>query len=66
MDQIYEGKLDGKISEEFWNRKQAECRDQERGLQVQIVRASEPATAETVLNVERVLNSRKVRMAGPV
>jgi site-specific DNA recombinase len=54
MNQIYEDKLDGKISEEFWDRKQAECTDQERGLQVQIVRASEPATAETVLTVERV------------
>jgi len=36
MDQVYEDKLDGKICEEFWNRKHSEYRGQERGLQVRI------------------------------
>ncbi len=54
MDQVYEDKLDGKLSEEFWNRKQAEYRDQERGLQVQISRLGEPVTQENVLTVQRV------------
>ena len=30
MDQIYEDKLEGNIDEEFWKRKQAEYREQER------------------------------------
>jgi site-specific DNA recombinase len=54
MDQIYEDKLDGKISEEFWDRKNAECRDQERGLQVQLSRSSEPVTQANVLTVQRI------------
>jgi len=54
MNQIYEDKLDSKISEEFWDRKQAEYRDQERVLQVQIDRAGEQATAENVTNVQRI------------
>jgi hypothetical protein len=44
MNQIYEDKLDGKISQEFWDRKHAEYRDGERTVQVQIARASEPVT----------------------
>jgi hypothetical protein len=51
MDQIYEDKLDGKISEEFSDRKHAEYRDQERGLQVQISRLSEPVKHQNVLTV---------------
>jgi site-specific DNA recombinase len=54
MDQIYEDKLDGKISEDFWDRKHGECREQERSLQVQISRQSEPITPEHVLTVQRV------------
>ena len=54
MDQIYEDKLDGKISEEFWERKQTESREQELGLQVQIDRASEPAATENMLSVQRI------------
>ena len=54
MDQIYEDKLDGKISEEFWDRKHAEYRDQERGLQVQISRLSEPVKHQNLPTVQRV------------
>jgi site-specific DNA recombinase len=62
MDQIYEDKLDGKISEEFWNRKHGECREQERLLQVQISRSGEPVTGEHVLTVQKVLNSPRARI----
>jgi site-specific DNA recombinase len=59
MDQIYEDKLDGKISEEFWNRKHGECREQERVLQVQISRSGEPITSAHVLTVQRVFELAK-------
>jgi site-specific DNA recombinase len=54
MDQIYEDKLDGKISEEFWDRKHAECRELEQRLRVQISRLSEPITQANVLTVQRI------------
>ena len=54
MDQIYEDKLDGKISEEFWDRKHADCREQEQHLQVQISRLTEPITQAYVLTVQRM------------
>jgi site-specific DNA recombinase len=54
MDQIYEDKLDGKISQEFWDRKHAEYREQERGLQVQISRLCEPIKHQNALTVQRV------------
>jgi hypothetical protein len=53
MDQIYEDKLDSKISEEFWERKQAEYRDQERTLRVQVARSEGPVTHEQTLTVQR-------------
>jgi len=54
MDQIYEDKLDGKVSAEFWDRKQTEYRDQERALQIQIARSSEPLTQEHTLTAKRI------------
>jgi site-specific DNA recombinase len=54
MDQIYEDKLDGKISEELWDRKQAEYREQEFALQVQIVRSSEPVGQAHTLTAQRI------------
>ena len=54
MDQIYEDKLDGKVSAEFWDRKQAEYRDQERAVQVQIARTNAPVTREHALTAQRI------------
>jgi site-specific DNA recombinase len=54
MDQIYEDKLDGKINAELWERKNAEYRDQERTVQVQIARASAPITHEHTLSAKRI------------
>jgi DNA invertase Pin-like site-specific DNA recombinase len=53
MDRIYEDKLDGKISDDFWNRKQSECRDRERALQLQIER-SEPRDQSQILTVKKI------------
>ena len=54
LDQIYEDKLEGKIDEPFWTRKQAECREQERALETALSSLSTPVTEEHVLTVERV------------
>ena len=54
MDQIYEDKLDGKITEEFWTRKQAGYRDQESALESQLSRVSVPVSPDSLLTVERI------------
>jgi hypothetical protein len=54
MDQIYEDKLDGKINEEFWSRKQALLREQELALETQILSWNTPVTRENVVTVERI------------
>ena len=51
---MYEDKLDGKIGEEFWQRKSAEYHDQERSLQAQIERIRIPSTPEHTLSSKRI------------
>jgi hypothetical protein len=53
MNQIYEDKLDCKITEEFWKRKQAEYGEQERVLETQLSRVTVPMSSENLLTVER-------------
>ena len=53
MDQLYEDKLDGKITEEFWARKQAEYSDQERSLETALSSLNHPITPEHILTVAR-------------
>jgi len=59
MDQIYEDKLDGKIDEEFWSRKQAGLREQELAIEAQLSSMDRPVTRENVLSVERVFELAK-------
>jgi site-specific DNA recombinase len=54
MDQLYEDKLDGKIDEQFWTRKQAEYREQARKLEAALSSLSTPVTKESLLTAERV------------
>jgi site-specific DNA recombinase len=54
MDQLYEDKLDGKITEDFWKRKQVEYSDQERTLETTLSSLNTPITRDRVLTVERV------------
>jgi site-specific DNA recombinase len=54
MDQIYEDKLDGNIDEEFWKRKQAEYREQERQLEASASTLNAPVTTKIVLTAERI------------
>ena len=53
MDQLYEDKLEGKISEAFWARKQAEYSEQERSIETALSGLDHPITPERVLTVER-------------
>jgi hypothetical protein len=54
MDQIYEDKLDGKISEEFWSKKQWGLHDQELALEAQISALKGQVSEESILSIERV------------
>ena len=54
MDSLYEDKLDGKITEEFWTRKQAEYSDQERTIETALSSLSIPITPDRVLNIQRI------------
>jgi site-specific DNA recombinase len=53
MDTLYEDKLDGKIDEEFWSRKMAEYRDQERALEVATAGLSTPIAEGHLLTIEK-------------
>jgi site-specific DNA recombinase len=46
MNQLYEDKLDGKIIEDFWARKQAEYSDQERSLETALSSLNRPITPD--------------------
>ena len=54
MDRIYEDKLEGKIDESFWTRKQAEYREQERALEAQLSSMGRSVSKANVLTAERV------------
>src|SRR5205807_2270161 len=53
MNQLYEDKVDGKITEGFWTRKQAEYSDQERSLETALSSLNRPITPERVFTVAR-------------
>ncbi len=53
MDQLYEDKLEAKISEAFWARKQAEYSEQERSVETALSGLSHPLTPDCLLTVER-------------
>jgi site-specific DNA recombinase len=59
IDQLYDDKLDGKIDEEFWKRKQGALREQERGLETQLATAEAAIPQENALNVERIFELAK-------
>ncbi len=54
MDQLYEDKLDGKVTEDFWKRKQAEYSDQERSLETALSGLNTPITSDRVLSGQRI------------
>ena len=54
MDQAYQDKLDGKISEEFWNRKSAEWEAEENQVRASL-QALQTASPERLLDAVRIL-----------
>jgi site-specific DNA recombinase len=55
LDKVYEEHLDGKISDDLWERKSAEYRDREMMLEAQVQTLSKPINAEHALTVARIL-----------
>jgi site-specific DNA recombinase len=55
MDSAYTDKLDGKITEEFWQRKQAEWQAEEARISTQIRSIKEPDFEEHLIDVHRIL-----------
>ncbi len=54
MDRMYEDKLDGKITEQFWTAKSSEYREQELVLEAALRRLSQPPAADRALTAERI------------
>jgi len=54
MDQMYEDKLDGKIEEDFWERKMNEWREQERALESELSGLRSTITTDGALTVKRI------------
>jgi site-specific DNA recombinase len=55
MDAAYLDKLDGKITEDFWHRKQADWQTEELRIQGLIAGLDEGKTGDRLLNVQRIL-----------
>ena len=55
MDSAYMDKLDGKIAEEFWQRKQADWQTEEARIATQLQSLKEPNTEERLFDVSRIL-----------
>ena len=55
MDAAYADRLDGKITEQFWQRKQQDWEMEETRIQGQIVGLSETKPEDRLLNVRRIL-----------
>jgi site-specific DNA recombinase len=54
MDRMYDDKLDGKIDEEFWNRKMADWRTEERALQSAAESLNVPLPQNRALTAQRI------------
>jgi site-specific DNA recombinase len=55
MDATYTDKLDGKISEEFWQRKQVDWETEEFRIKSRIAEPKESEVKERLLNIARIL-----------
>jgi site-specific DNA recombinase len=54
IDRLYEDKLDGKITQEFWATKASEYREQELALETALKRLTRPVAPDHALTVERI------------
>jgi hypothetical protein len=55
MDAAYTDKLDGKIAEDFWQRKQTDWQAEEMRLRSRITGQEEDNAGERLLNIQRIL-----------
>jgi len=55
MDQAYTDKLDGKIPEEFWQRKSADWRAEELRIEGQLAACTEGKGADRLLDAKKIL-----------
>jgi len=55
MDQTYTDKLDGKISEEFWNRKMSDWQADEQRIEMAISGLNEHSQSDRLLDAKRIL-----------
>ena len=55
MDQAYTDKLDGKITEEFWQRRQVEWHSEEQRLEMALAGLEEAKSSDRLLDVKRIL-----------
>jgi len=51
MDQAYQDKLDGRIPEDFWERKMAEWMIEERSIQDALLRLEQPTDPKSKQNL---------------
>ena len=59
MDAAYTDKLDGKITEEFWQRKQADWQTEELRIKSLVGGLEEDKSRERLLDVQRILELAK-------
>jgi site-specific DNA recombinase len=55
MDSAYSDKLDGKISEDFWQRRQAEWQSEELRITSRLAGLKEPTQENSLADVHRIL-----------
>jgi len=61
-DQAYTDKLDGKISEDFWQRKMTEWQAEEQRVGMALAGLQESISNDRLLDAKRILNSRTKRI----
>ena len=55
MDQAYSDKLDGKIPEEFWQRKMTDWQAEEQRIEMAITGVTDQTGTDRLLNAKRIL-----------
>jgi hypothetical protein len=55
MDQAYSDKLDGKIPEEFWQRKMSDWQSEEQRIEMAIAGFTEQSATDRLLDAKRIL-----------
>jgi hypothetical protein len=59
MDNAYTDKLDGKIPEDFWERKTSDWRMEERQVKMAIEGLNSAETSDRALNAQRIFRTRE-------